>query len=333
MSTIQLETSSITQEEVYPYETDDFYECWWRHFAPMYDVVYQQENVLIQRKKILKGFVSVKEARIAGWNQALSQDLTVERVKALEALQKKCGWDYFRIIWNEKRQSRQQFELLQKVGYQVLETDFQSLYAVDITNGFEQYLKTLSHGGRRDLKKRLRLGQVLNPQLVAITQKSEIEPFFEEFFSFHIPYWRQKMGQSYFDDPAERNFVMDWAKKLYDKGTLRLDRLILNGKTANLSMAMISKPYAYFWITINTGLYSEYVPGILGLAMRVQEMANLGVQYCNLGAGDYPYKIQSSNQIETCKGAFVFNPRSLKAKLCHQWLVSQYGKLNDKLKN
>src|SRR5690606_20252734 len=111
---------SLLPEGPYPFEAPGFYECWWRHLSPALDIPYKQDDLLVYRKKMARGLIRFKEARIAGWKVAWSQDLTETRIHGLERLQQDFGWDYFRMIWTEDRDEKQRIDLLKDAGYLIL---------------------------------------------------------------------------------------------------------------------------------------------------------------------------------------------------------------------
>jgi CelD/BcsL family acetyltransferase involved in cellulose biosynthesis len=102
-----------------------------------------------------------------------------------------------------------------------------------------------------------------------------------------------------------------------------MDRLLIDGEVANLSVRLIFNQDAYFLLTVNTDAQQECVPGIVGFAMRIEELANEGIQCYNLGAGDFFYKVQSANRIANCQETIIFNPRSLKGTAYRAWLTRQ----------
>jgi len=310
-------------QAVYPYETSVFQECWWRYLAPKFDILHKQQELLVLRKKLFKGFLTLKEARIAGWNSSWSQDFTAERAEELKSLKDHYSWDYFRVIWGESRRNMQRFDLLEDAGYSLLHLNYSPQYIADLSQGYAGYLSSLSHNGRTNLKKKVRRAQELKPHLIAVTEEAEITPFFEEFFKYHIPYWTEKIGQSYFSDKEERDFIVEWAKALHRDGHIKMDRLIMGGEVANLCVRLIFGTDAYYLLTINTHAQKDFVPGIVGFAMRIEELASQGIQQYNLGAGDFFYKVQSANQIENCHETIIFNPNSLKGKAYKAWITRQ----------
>jgi CelD/BcsL family acetyltransferase involved in cellulose biosynthesis len=172
----------------------------------------------------------------------------------------------------------------------------------------------------------VRLGAPLEPHLRPVAQKGEIRPFFEELFTHHIPYWTEKTGYSYFTIPAEREFTITWSEQLFEQGFLRLDRLIMDGKTANLSMGIVMGDTFYWILTINNNAFNTYSPGMIGLAFRLEALAAQGIRQFNMGAGDFFYKIQSASYQEACKDSIVFNMRSFKGRLYRAWFLKRHPK-------
>lgn len=323
MSIVAEQERHLPLTEIFPYETPVFQQCWWEFLAPKFDIPVKNGDLLIFRKPVLKGLVKMREARIAGWNNAWHQDLTESRLEELEELDHTSGWDYFRMTWNETRKNFQALELLAEKGYPTLQLPAPVQYAIDLSEGFEGYLQGLSHNSRKSLKKKTRRGQALNPELFACDQETDIDAFFEELFRHHIAYWDEKAGRSYFNDIEERKFIVNWAKNLHRSGQLVLDRLMMGGETVNMSMGILSGQTFYWLLTINTGLHHEYVPGIIGLYLRLEKLAAQGITSFKMGSGDYFYKVQSANQREICQELIICNPRSFKGKAYFQWLKRQ----------
>lgn len=307
----------------FPYETGLFHRCWWQSLASRFDIPVKVGDLLICRKKLLKGVIQLREARIAGWNNAWNQDLTAERVDALEELAHTSGWDYFRMTWSESRQSLQAIDALAERGFLWLEKPAPSQYWIDLSQGFDAYLSSLSANGRKSLKKKARLSLPFNPRLEPCQTDEEIEAFFEEFFPHHWAYWDEKSDGSYFHAPEECQFIIQWAKALNQEGQLILDRLIMSDKTVNMSMAIRAGNAVYWLLTLNTGELQEATPGMVGLHMRLEQFANDGVTSFHMGAGDYFYKVQCANRQEACHEVIVCNPRSIKGQLYYQWAKRQ----------
>jgi CelD/BcsL family acetyltransferase involved in cellulose biosynthesis len=78
----------------------------------------------------------------------------------------------------------------------------------------------------------------------------------------------------------------------------------------------------YSLITINTGEYPEYAPGLNSLYYRMKHAADFEIRCIDMGSGDNGYKRKISN-IEIPKKTLCFaNPGSYAGKLYLQWLIN-----------
>lgn len=318
LSVVEKQVSeALTASENFPYEMESFHRCWWGHLACQFDIPVKGQDLLIHRKKLAKGLLQLREARVSGWNSAWDQVLSTDR---LEELKHTTHWDYFKITLNENNHSPELVAQFKANGYKVLELPAPCQYSVYLGEGMDGYLKGLSHNSRHSLKKKTRRAQGLQPTLVSVERPEDIDAFFEELFRHHIQYWDGKVGSSYFNKPAERQFIVNWANALYQDGQLVLDRLLMNGETVNLTMGIRTGSSFYWLLTINTGLYLEYAPGIVGLYLRMEQCAKQGIVLFHMGPGDYFLKVQSANRTTACVGLVVINPDSIKGRLYYHWL-------------
>lgn len=314
----------IAAHDEFPYETPLFQQCWWQSLASRFDIPVKVGDLLICRKKLLKGLLTLREARVAGWNNAWHQDLTAARVDALEELAHTSHWDYFRMTWSEARQNRQALERLAEKGFLWTQKPAPTQYWIDLSQGFEGYLNSLSANGRKALRKKARRSLPLNPELAPCHTDEAIDAFFEEFFPYHWAYWDAKSpASSYFHSPEERQFIIQWAKALNRKNQLLLERLVMDGKTVNMSMAIRCGDAVYWLLTLNTGELLDATPGMVALYLRLEQLAAQGVKSFHMGSGDYFYKVQSANRQDACHEVIVCNPRSLKGQLYYQWAIRQ----------
>ena len=318
--------SLVPETELFPYETETFFRNWWTHLACRFDIPVKGNELLIERKPLAKGLIQLKVARISGWNGAWNQRLTPARLRELMELNHTSPWDYFRVTLSESDRAALDLHELEKQGYRVLEQPAPCQYSIDLSSGLDGYLKGLSHNSRKNLKKKTRVAQTLNPTLVEVVDTNQIDSFFSELFTHHTRYWDEKAGSSYFHEPAERSFIVNWSKDLAREGKLRLDRLCMNGETVSLSMGILSGSQFHWLLTINTGLHLDYAPGIVGLYLRLETLAKQGVTHFHMGPGDYFYKIQCANQTTQSSDLIVINPSSLKGKLYYHWMKRQSEK-------
>lgn len=315
--------------EAFPYETDAFHRCWWEHLAPKFRIVKAQGDVVLHRKPYLKGLIFLNEVRFAGWNNAWSQDMTENRLHDFANLSAEEPWDCFRMVWDADREQHQSFDRLQELGLPIIQIPLLPAYAIDLSHGWEAYLKTLSRSNRKDVRRKFSRAAALEPKLCFYEGVDGVEAFFCEFFRLHIPYWNAKDGHSYFSDERERAFVVAWAKELMKSGNLILDAVCIGDERVNFSMNIRYGEIRYALLTINSGEYQEYAPGILGLHLRLQHAADCGIRTFHLGAGDYPYKIQFATRLCNRSMLLIPNPRSLKGRLYALWLRHQLKQAGD----
>jgi CelD/BcsL family acetyltransferase involved in cellulose biosynthesis len=310
----------------YPYESPTFLEAWWSNLAGRFDIPFKNHDLLVHRKRLLKGLFTFREARIAGWNSAWSQDFTPARLAELQSLGRSANWDYCRLNWNESREALQARDALAQSGLPSLEMPGQTQYLIDLSKGFEAYLMSLSANGRKGLKKKMRKAEALQPQRIVLSEEADIVPFFQELFPLHQAHWDEKAGGSYYNIPAERDFIMNWSLALHRRGQLVLDKIMLGGETVNLGMGIRIGDEFYWLLTINTGKQLDAGPGLIGLYLRAEALAQEGVTCFKMGAGDYFYKVQSANAQETTRELIIANPASLRGRLYLAWLKRQQAK-------
>lgn len=319
-------SDSTRERKAYPFESDLYRHCWWTHLAPRFDIPVKNGDLLIHRKSLRNPWLSLRVLRIAGWNNAWDQDFTPERLAEMRDMEETTGWDYFRLVWNEDRRAFQAFEHLNAGEYLILDRPAPCNYVIEMgQGGYEGYLQSLSHNGRKSLKKKLRRAEPLSPELRLVQCEAEIDDFFAQFIPLHIQYWSEKTGQCYLQDSHEQAFILNWAKALHASGNLVMDRVLLDNQTVSMSMGAIYGDTFYWLLTINTGACQEYVPGMVGLSLRLQYLASQGITRFNMGSGDYFYKVQNANSREMRRELVVCNPRSWKGQLYHRWMRKRWG--------
>ena len=317
-------TSPMLHDD-YPFETPAFHAIWQQTLASRFDLADQRGDLAILRKKVLRGWLTIREARISGWNSAWGQQFTETRARTLLALDR--PWDYFRFtapVGDTPDVHLPHEHLLQAAGHRIMARTAPPHYLIDLSDGFDAYLKQLSHNGRKALRKKVRQAEPLHPHFVPVSEESGIRPFFNALFGHHRTYWTEKAGHSYFSIPAERAFIVAWAEHLFRQGDLYLERLIMGGDIVNLSMGVRAGDIFYWLLTVNTGRHHDRTPGMVALAMRLETLAAAGVRTFHMGPGDYFYKAHIATHIAPCRETLIFNRQSLKAQLYRAWLLRKH---------
>lgn len=302
-----------------PFEIPLFRDCWFAHLAEKYQVTERHGDFVLHRKTKAKGLLALNELKFFAGHTAWFQDFNDQRVDAFLAMQGKLDWDYCYTVWAESRAELQAFSRLETLGFPVLQGWAKPMHMIDLSKGYQGYLAQRNSKDRYNIRQKLRNAEKLHSELFLYERFEDIEPFFERFFELHVPYWQGKTGYSFFADPAEQRFTVEWAKALHKAGKLRLHGLNLNGKLANMSFGFMEGDTLYWMLTINTGHVLEVYPGMISLYLRIQEAANEGARQFNMGYGAMPYKLQTQTHTDPRNVLVVINPKSLKGKLFGAW--------------
>lgn len=317
---------SVQNAYIYPYESACFHECWFRYLSPRFAIEKSFKDFFMHKKTMLKGCLRLNELRLSGWNNAWSQDLTRQRAMILNNLPKDFDWDYFAMIWAENRQSEQAFDMLKSLRLPVVQLPLTPEYVIDLTGGWEGYLKIISRNGRKNIRQKFARASYLKPELFFYEGPKGIENFFNYFFKLHINYWTNKQGESYLNNSCEQVFITAWARELQKTGHLVLDGVRLGDEVVNLGLSIIIGETRYMLLTINTGLYDDYFPGILGLHLRLQHSAASGIRTVNLGYGESAFKTGFSTGSVNRFLLLIPNPMSIKGKTYIAWLKHSSSK-------
>ncbi len=319
-----------------PFETMDFSEGWNEHLKNKFKVMASFGDFIIHQKNLVPSrfpvALMVNELRLSGWNTAWWQCLSNQQVNSLIQNLDATPWDYFRITVLESSRKKT-LRQLNNTGLKVIEAPASPIYLTDLSAGYEKYIRSRSAKRRRDIRRKLNRAAQLEPQLIEFSggekSKKNIHAFFKLFFEHHLNYWDQKSGRSYFRDPREQRFILDWAHRLQTKGQLKLNGMLLNHRLAYMSMDLQVDDTLYLLLCINTGIYREYFPGILYLYMMLEKAAQMGIRTVNMGPGEYAYKAQAATRIEPCHTLLIANPKSIKGLLYTAWLRQRLNSLHN----
>jgi hypothetical protein len=304
-----------------PYDTELFYQCWWEHLAPRFNITNRYGDWLVHRKPLFKNWVSLKELRLAGWNQAWFQTITLERANALRELPVDMVWDYGRVTCHAHQPENQVQDVLRQAGLCPVQIALPPYPVVDLSDGYDAYMKAKSGKNRYEVTRKHKRVNHMNPQLVMMpTDVQSIDAFFDRLFPAHFAYWDAKVGESYFHHPCEQAFIRAFAKALAQQGQLRLDGLTLQGEIAYLNLSIICGDELYWPLCVGTGLHADLTPGFVSLYMRLEEAAHTGIRVFHMGPGDYEYKVKAANRMDPPIELLFANPKSLAGKAYVAWL-------------
>jgi hypothetical protein len=276
-----------------PFHSEPFRSCWFEHLAVSNGVQARHTDFVLHHKQVAKGLITLKELKFFAGTTAWFHDFTEAQVQSFLELQGQLEWDYFYGVWAGSRQSFQAFQTLEDLGYPIVQGFTKPMHMVDLSEGYQAYLVAKSSKHRYQIRQKLQKVKSLYPQLIVYDRTEDIEPFFQQFFRYHIAYWTQKTGTSFCADPQEQAFMMAFYKELHKAGKLLLQALCFNGEPVNLSVSFWEGNTLYWPLMINTGRYLEYMPGLVSLYMRIENAADRGFQFYNMGYGDFVYKVQA----------------------------------------
>lgn len=311
------------------FQRDPFLACWQQHLAPKFEIVHQHGPWVLHRKPVMDNplgqLIKLHEVRLGGWNASWYQGVSPEDVDELATLLRQHPWDVVRWDSIETVQPSQGLQAIQQLaaqhGYLCHQWPESTIYAMDLSAGYEAMMAQKSREARRNVKRRFTAAQKDGITL-RLNQTTDIDAFFTQFCAWHIPYWQSKEGGSYLSDPREQDFLVAWAQALQAQGQLRLEEFWMNDTLVNLSTSIIEGNQQYWLLTINSGDFADYGPGILALHLRIQQAIADGKTIFNMGYGDYPYKKQAANQEHPRTINLLVNPASPLGRLS-AWRLSR----------
>jgi hypothetical protein len=242
------------------------------------------------------GPVRLKQLRIIGfhldWAQGFSTDL------AEEVLTLPQRWDYFKLRWQNDASTQAGFELLQRAGRQVIHlpdmAEFQIWFGAD---GWDSYWSSRSKSLQKDLRKKLKRAEGLNPTFTRISDPAHVSGFLARFATWHVAHWeQQRQVPSLFSNPAELAFWQTWCRQQVEAGSAWLCTLYLDGQPCAMSIGMQQETTLYSLFSVTSGAHRELGPGLIALYLELQAAAAANIQMYNLGPGGTDYKARWANR-------------------------------------
>jgi hypothetical protein len=319
MEGLQTLLPEITEDACHPFETKAFFTSWWETLASKFNPTARYGQLVTTNKPILKSHFKLKVVHIAGWNNYYYQNISEERMDELFSLNRSEAWDYFDIYINTTYTNPNLLEVVHYHGFPIIELPAIPTPVIDISQGWEHYWTLKSSKYCRDITKKLAAAKHLDPHLIFFKGKKGIQDFFEQFFPYHLKYWALKTGGSYFQDLREQAFILSWAEHLEANNQLQLVGLNLGGKIANMSMNILNEDILYCYLTINSGYFSNFYPGLLSMHLMIKNACKQGIQKVDIGPGDTDYKKKLATHLEIGRQILIINPKSLFGRLYGKW--------------
>ncbi|MGE0201406.1 MAG: GNAT family N-acetyltransferase [Candidatus Melainabacteria bacterium] len=307
-----------------PFDTPLLQRVWLETMASRFDEAERHGEWLIQRHRVFRDLMTLREARVVGWNSVMDQILTPNRVASFARDIQSRRWDYLRIHCNNRYLAMHDMAALKALGLQPVIAKAPTQYVIDLRQGWDGYWESISHNTRKSFRRKIKRAAELEPTFFYYDlDDATIDAFFEDYFRHHIAHWDEKAGGSYFRIPQEREFIKALVKAMRDAadagddsaGRPVLTGMRLKGDVASMSLSVISGDTLYWLLTINTGLFKEHFPGIVNMYLSAQAAAEQSFRFFNMGTGDYFYKVQAANMAIPGQVLLAANPQSLPGRL------------------
>lgn len=307
---------ALTPMLQFPYEDKAFQESWHKHLAPKFPLDCLDKNFALLKRKKMLGVPLLKQLRIPGWNSSWAQDLTECHAQILSHKIHQKSWSVLTFKWAQSRKKLQAIPTLRKKGFVIFNSKVDDYYVVDTSRGWDTYLKQHSKSRQKDIKRQLKKAEKNNYEFVYFDGEDGIQQFFSQFFPAHIRYWKEKNGSSFFSDPREQRFFIEWCRTLEQQGKLRLMGLKLNQSLCFLSMDVLSDEDTYLaLLSITVGKQEKLAPGIIATYLQVKMACDNNIKVFNMGPGYHLYKSQIATHTEPCYETTVINTVSIRGRL------------------
>ncbi|MEM0951695.1 MAG: GNAT family N-acetyltransferase [Cyanobacteria bacterium P01_H01_bin.74] len=340
---------NLNETIYHPFESLLYKTCWLKHLAQKfamqanYDYFGYFTKPILSKPKVLTRYLpKLKKIELLGHNGPFANSFCENRLSTFKELIKTEKWDAFELKGYVSRPSgyslKALYQIFTELGLSPLVMTDEPEYLIQMEDGgFEAYLAKKSKKNRQSIRRRFKKVEHLSPEFQVYQSADEINAFFNCFFRYHETYWKTDTTESYFSDSQERAFILDFSTGLSKQGGLHLHRFKLNDTLVNMGMAMhntsseeSSKDIFYGHLTINTGEYLDYAPGILSTFYELQYAFEQGFRWFNLGYGLNPFKANAATHKLNRYKLLLVNPKSL---VGHAYLMQMKKKHSSALLN
>jgi CelD/BcsL family acetyltransferase involved in cellulose biosynthesis len=123
-----------------------------------------------------------------------------------------------------------------------------------------------------------------------VTRTCEIEPVLNKFFQFHCERWANSNTPSRFEDNEEKEYILQAANRLFERGLLHLAYLIHNDNIAAVEFAMADRNKIYLYLTAFNQKYKNYSAGNILLYQLIRRACKEGFNIVDFTRGNESYK-------------------------------------------
>ncbi|MGE0200169.1 MAG: GNAT family N-acetyltransferase [Candidatus Melainabacteria bacterium] len=297
------------------HQTELYQSLWWAHVAPQLDLAGRFGNWAILKKKVLKGLYTVKQMKLAGWENDWAQQVTADDMAQLSDPQTARGWDYLKITTTPSLDNPNFWEWVTHQRCPYAQWESSAEFLIDFSQGWETYWEARSSKVRCEYRRKIKKAADQQPEFRLLNHEAPVDTYLAQFYEGHTAYWRDKGTESVFATPHGKAFFTAWVKALTADDQLRFYGFFLNGRLTSMRFGVLHGGVYYSLVTVNTGDFQEFSPGVIALHEELVQLAGEGVQTYNMGPGALRYKTDLATQKVPYLTALVANPRSTTGKL------------------
>jgi CelD/BcsL family acetyltransferase involved in cellulose biosynthesis len=301
-----------------PFTSEVYQQLWSTHVAPSLKILTRRPPFVIIRQSVLKGLLPLRVMRLAGWEHDWAQPFSSELGRQLITFaQQTSRWDLFRITSRCQDHENLALTLSQLVehGFETLTWQTDGEFIIDVSQGWQPYWESLSSKCRCELRRKIKKAESLQPEWYLLNHRSDVESLLEQFLDEHTRYWQDKNVETLYRQSVERTFFHHWAMTMMADETMRFYGMYLNGQLASMRFGIFHHQNYYSLMTINTGAYQEYSPGVLAMIEEIHAVADAGACQYNMGPGRLRYKEQLAQKEFPYTTVFGINPKSIRGRL------------------
>lgn len=161
---------------------------------------------------------------------------------------------------------------------------------------WDSYLSSLSKRHQKNIHKRIRkVEREFNVELLHVTKDSDLQEAMVEFLDIHTAHWQSRDTVTALSNPRIASFHREFSELALHNGWLRLFQLRLDGDTAAaVYQFMYNRTYFYFQSALNS-TYTRHSPGMILLALSIQQAITEGAQCFDLLHDNEQYKYLWTN--------------------------------------
>ncbi len=186
---------------------------------------------------------------------------------------------------------------------------------VDLTNGYDNYYKSMGRNFRRNIKRHEKkiysAGRPKIEELLRIDNKEDLSEALDRINKISDLSWKNDKKQKSSDH--HKSFYEEVALRFGKHGSLHLSILSIDSTDVAYVLSILDRG-VYYDVTISfNDMFKEYSPGTYLMQEILRGLPNVGV-HTVISHGDHEYKRRWTSQFESRCKVFIFSP-SIRALL------------------